>query len=85
MLNPPVRDINYFAYSGQILIFFFFGGGRGLLVCNVSTFVLVHLSPSHEENSWRNINIAYREVEEQWLVLKTDKDSSVLFYFLYAV
>lgn len=27
MLNPPVRDINYFAYSGQILIFFFFGGG----------------------------------------------------------
>lgn len=67
MLNLPVRDINCFAYSGQILIIFFLGGDRGLLVCNLSTFVLVHLSPSHEENSWRNINIPYREVEEQWL------------------
>lgn len=37
MLNPLVRDINYFAYSGQVLIIL--GQGGGLLVCSVSIFV----------------------------------------------
>lgn len=32
MLNPLVKNINYFAYSGQVLIIFFFGGGEVVVV-----------------------------------------------------
>lgn len=48
MLNTLVRDINYLAYSGQVLIIL--GLGWGLLVCNVIIFVQ-SMSPCHEENS----------------------------------